>query len=121
MIDFSKNTYFVKRTEKDEVIKILKRHPEYRGFDGISMFNNAGLYQGNYNLLWEQIEDNFTFYKRSNIQYLDNEYITDSKIKQHPWLIGLAEVYTNDESVQHTPQPLLPELKKIDRQLMRIE
>ena len=47
MIDFSKNTYFVKRTEKDEVIKILKRHPEYRGFDGISMFNNAGLYQGN--------------------------------------------------------------------------
>ena len=44
MIDFSKNTYFVKRIEKDEVIKILKRHPEYRGFDGISMFNNGGLY-----------------------------------------------------------------------------
>jgi len=121
MIDFSKNTYFVKRIEKDEVIKILKRHPEYRGFDGISMFNNGGLYQDNYTLLWKQIEENFKYYTSSNIQYLDNEYITDSKIKQHPWLIGLAEVYTNDEYVQHEPQPLLPELKKIDRQLMKVE
>ena len=34
MIDFSKNTYFVKRIEKDEVNKILKRHPEYRGYNG---------------------------------------------------------------------------------------
>lgn len=121
MIDFSKNTYFVKRTEKDAVIEILKRHPEYRGFDSLSTFNNVGLYKNNYNLLWEQLEDNFNYYTSANIQYLDNEYITDSKIRQHPWLIGLAEVYTNNECVQHTPQPLLPELKKIDRQLMKVE
>ena len=38
MIDFYNNTYFVKRSEKDVVIEILKRHPEYRGFDGRAMF-----------------------------------------------------------------------------------
>ena len=34
MIDFKNNTYTVTQAEKAEVIKILKRHPEYRGFSG---------------------------------------------------------------------------------------
>lgn len=34
MLDFYNNTYFVIRTEKDDVNKILKRHPEYRGYNG---------------------------------------------------------------------------------------
>ena len=121
MIDFSKNTYFVKRTEKDEVIKILKRHPEYRGFSGPSMLNTRGLNQDKHVLLWEQIEKQFELFRSATIQYLDNEYIKKSTILQHPWLVGLAEVYTSKDCVQHYPQPLLPELKKIDRQLMKVE
>lgn len=121
MIDFYNNTYFVRRTEKDTVIEILKRHPEYRGFGSQYMFNNRGLEQDNHDLLWEQIDALFRYYQDSSIVYLDNEYINTSKILQHPWLMGLAEVYTNDECVQHDPQSLLPELKKIDRQLMKVE
>lgn len=55
MIDFSKNTYFVKRTEKDAVIEILKRHPEYRGFNGLSMLNNRGLSQDNHIMILKVI------------------------------------------------------------------
>lgn len=57
--------------------------------------------------------------KKAN--YCDNEYITQSQIQQHSWMIGLAEVYPNEDCVQHDPQPLLPILKKIDQQLIRIE
>ena len=121
MIDFYNNTYFVKRSEKDVVIEILKRHPEYRGFDGGAMFNNRGLDQDNHDLLWEQIDKRFNDYEGSNTLYLDNEYLKKSKIRRHPWLIGLAEVYTNNAYVRHNPQPLLSELKKIDRQLMKVE
>ena len=69
----------------------------------------------------EKIDKRFNDYEGSNTLYLDNEYLKTSKIRRHPWLIGLAEVYTNNEYVRHNPQPLLPELKKIDRQLIRIE
>ena len=121
MIDFSKNTYFVKRTEKDAIIKILKRHPEYRGFNGLSMLNNRGFNIDNHMLLWEQIEEHFKFFRSAAIRYLDNEYIKKSTIQQQPWLVGLAEVYTSKDCVQYDPQPLLSELKKIDRQLMKVE
>lgn len=121
MIDFYNNTYFVKRTEKDEVIKILKRHPEYRSFQGEYEFNDCGLNQDNYDCLWEHIDILFCDYFDDDTIYLDNEYITPSEIQQHSWLVGLAEIYTNEDCVQHNPQPLLPELKKIDRQLMRVE
>ena len=43
MIDFYNSTYFVRRTEKDVVIKILKKHPEYRGFGGKYEFNQRGI------------------------------------------------------------------------------
>jgi hypothetical protein len=121
MIDFSKNTYFVKRTEKDEVIKILKRHPEYRGFQGEYEFHHNGHHKDNYNYLWKHIDDLFCCYTSEETIYCDNEYITQSQIQQHSWMIGLAEVYPNEDCVQHDPQPLLPILKKIDQQLIRIE
>lgn len=43
MIDFKNTTYFVRRTEKDEVIKILKKHSEYKGFDDKYVFKNVSL------------------------------------------------------------------------------
>ena len=92
MIDFYNNTYFVKRSEKDVVIEILKRHPEYRGYNGDAMINSYG-----------------------------NDYITMSMIQQHPWLIELSDVYINENCVKHDPQPLLPRLIQIDRQLMKVE
>lgn len=121
MIDFKNTTYFVRRTEKDEVIKILKKHSEYRGFDDKHVFKNKGLEQENYYLLWEQIDKIFKDYRGSNTIYLDNRYITKLKIWRHPWLVGLAEVYTNDYYVRRNLQPLLPELKKIDKPLMKVE
>lgn len=120
MIDFKNNTYFVRQTEKDEVIEILKKYPQYRGFEAGYVFESYGFEKDSYDLLWQQIDEQCQ-YSDINIIYLDNEYITDSNIRQHPWLIGLAEVYSNDDYVQHKPKPLLPELKKIDRQLMRVE
>ena len=121
MIDFYNSTYFVRRTEKDAVIKILKKHPEYRGFGGKFEFNQRGIDQDNYDFLWKQIDDTFNDYSDEEFVYLDNEYITDSNIRHQPWLIGLAEVYTNDDYVQHKPKPLLPELKKLGKQLMKVE
>jgi hypothetical protein len=121
MIDFYNNTYVVRRTEKDVVIKILKKHPEYRGFGGKYEFNQRGIDQDNYDFLWKQIDDTFNDYSDEEFVYLDNEYITDSNIRHQPWLIGLAEVYTNDDYVQHKPKPLLPELKKLGKQLMKVE
>lgn len=121
MIDFKNTTYFVKRSEKDEVIKILKKHSEYKGFDDKYVFKNKGLDQDKYYLLWEQIDKIFRDYKGSNTIYLDNRYITKLKIWCHPWLVRLAEVYTNDYYVRRNLQPLLPELKKIDKQLMKVE
>ena len=120
MIDFYNNTYFVRRCEKDEVIDILKRHPEYRGFEAGYVFASYGFEKDSYDLLWQQIDEQFQ-YSDVNITYLDNEYITESNIRHYSWLVELAEVYTNDEYIQHDPQPLLPELKKIDRQLMKVE
>jgi len=121
MIDFSKNTYFVKRTEKDAIIKILKQHPEYRGFNGLSMLNNRGFNIDNHMLLWEQIEEQFKLFRSAAILYLDNEYIKKSTIQQHPWLVGLAEVYNGKGCVQYDPQPLLPELKKLYPALIKVE
>ena len=120
MIDFKNNTYTVTQVEKAEVIEILKKHPEYRDFEAGYVFESYGFEKDSYDLLWQQIDEQCQ-YSDINIIYLDNEYITDSNIRQHPWLIGLAEVYTNEDCVQHNPQPLLPELKKIDRQLIIIE
>lgn len=121
MIDFSKNTYFVKRIEKDEVVEILKRHPKYRGFIGPAMINSYGFEQDNYDLLWEQIEKQFELFRSATILYLDNEYIKKSTILQHPWLVGLAEAYTSKECVQYDPQPLLPLLMRDDKLLMKVE
>ena len=121
MIDFYNNTYVVRRTEKDVVIKILKKHPEYRGFGGKYEFNQRGIDKDNYDFLWKQIDDTFNDYSDEEFVYLDNEYITQSQIQQHSWLVGLEEIYTNEDCVQHNPQPLLHELKKIDRQLIIIE
>ena len=85
------------------------------------MLNNRGFNQDNHMLLWEQIEEQFKLFRSATILYLDNEYIKKSTILQHPWLVGLAEVYNGKECVQYDPQPLLPELKKIDNPLMIIE
>ena len=120
MIDFKNNTYTVTQAEKAEVIEILKKHPEYRGFEAGYVFESYGFEKDSYDLLWQQIDEQCQ-YSDINIIYLDNEYITDSNIRQHPWLIGLAEVYSNDDYVQHKPKPLLPELKKLGKQLMKVE
>ena len=98
----------------------MKKHPEYRGFEAGYIFESYGFEKDSYDLLWQQIDEQCQ-YSDINIIYLDNEYITESNIQHHSWLIGLAEVYTNEDCVQHNPQPLLPELKKIDRQLIIIE
>ena len=120
MIDFKNNTYTVTQAEKAEVIEILKKHPEYRGFGAGYVFESYGFEKDSYDLLWQQIDEQCQ-YSDINIIYLDNEYITESNIQHHSWLIRLAEVYTNEDCVQHNPQPLLPELKKIDKQLMKVD
>ena len=121
MLDFYNNTYFVTRTEKDDVIKILKRHPEYRGYNGDAMINSYGFEQDKYESLWKQIDKRFNDYDSCNLLFLDNDYITMSMIQQHPWLIELSDVYINETCVKHDPQPLLPRLIQIDRQLMKVE
>ena len=124
MIDFYNNTYFVRRTEKDVVIKILKKHPEYRGFRGGFIFHDCGLNQYEYDYLWETVDSIFSDYSDESAGdtiYLDNEYITQSQAQHNPWLVGLAEVYTNEDCVQHDPQPLLPILKKIDNPSIRMD
>lgn len=94
MIDFYNNTYVVRRTEKDVVIKILKKHPEYRGFGGKYEFNQRGIDKDNYDFLWKQIDDTFNDYSDEEFVYLDNEYITQSQIQQHSWLVGLLRPST---------------------------
>ena len=121
MLDFYNNTYFVKRTEKDAVIEILKRHPEYRGYNGDAMINSYGFEQDKYDSLWKLINEYFDEYEESNVIFLDNGYITMSMIQQHPWLIELSDVYINENCVKHDPQSLLPQLIQIDRPLMKVE
>ena len=119
MLNFHKNTYFVNYDDRDEVINILKKYPEYKGFTADCYWDDR-TFKDHYTPIWSELEHRFA--EDGNVSlYLDNEYITESNIQHHSWLIGLAEVYTNEDCVQHNPQPLLPELKKIDRQLMKVE
>ena len=119
MLNFYKNTYIVNYDDRHEVINLLKQYPEYKGFTADCYWDDR-TFKDHYTPLWSELEHRFA--EDGNVSlYLDNEYITESNIQHHSWLIGLAEVYTNEDCVQHNPQPLLPELKKIDRQLIIIE
>lgn len=37
MLDFYKNTYYITNDERQEVLELLKRHPEYKGCYSIQM------------------------------------------------------------------------------------
>lgn len=65
-----------------EVIEILKKHPEYRGFEAGYIFESYGFEKDSYDLLWQQIDEQCQ-YSDINIIYLDNEYITESNIQHH--------------------------------------
>lgn len=101
MIDFKNNTYTVTQAEKAEVIKILKRHPEYQ-------FS-----------LWQMLEEEFQYHE--DIIYLDNAYITSKDIAKNPDIVKCAELYTAAVCCQHKPQPLLQSLRQIDKQLIRMD
>lgn len=119
MIDFYNNTYFVKRSEKDVVIEILKRHPEYRGFSGSKdMYLNKCDFE-KYKSLWQVLED---WLERFDITaYLGNEFLTTKMISKNSDMIRLTEVFGNPRYAKHKPQPLLPYLRQIDNKLIRMD
>ena len=119
MIDFKNNTYTVTQAEKAEVIKILKRHPEYRGFScSNDMYLNKCDFE-KYKLLWQVLEN---WLDRFDITaYLGNEFLTAKMIDKNSDMIRLTEVFGNPRYAKHTPQPLLPYLRQIDKQLIRMD
>lgn len=119
MIDFKNNTYTVTQTEKAEVIKILKRHPEYKGFTGSTdMIVNKCNFE-KYDCLWQALE---AWLDRFDITaYLENEFLTTEMISKNSDMIRLTEVFGNPRYAKHKPQPLLPYLRQIDNKLIRIE
>ena len=119
MIDFKNNTYTVTQAEKAEVIKILKRHPEYKGFTGTTdMYLNKCDFE-KYRLLWSVLDD---WLDRFDITaYLGNEFLTSKMISKNSNMIRLTEVFGNPRYAKHEPQPLLPYLRQIDNKLIRMD
>lgn len=117
MIDFYNNTYYLRPEEFDEAIEILKKHPEYKGMWGLREFYDGKTNLDDYDSLWEYIDDCRT----GNNIYMDNEYITSKMIQQNPNIVKLAEVYDLSRYAQHDPQPLLPLLRLLDKQVLTFE
>ena len=121
MLDFYKNTYYIRLADKDEAIRILKKYPEYKGFTNDS-FSDDKMLSGEYQPLWVELKNRFS---SSIVGYdhlfLDNEYLNDGFIKQHPESVKIAEVYSNGAFRQHEPIDLLPELKRLEKQVMMFE
>lgn len=121
MLDFYKNTYYIRLADKDEAIRILKKYPEYKGFTN-DRFSDDKMSKGEYQPLWLELENRFGGLLASNKRlFLDNEYLHDEFIKQHPESVKIAEVYSNGAFRQHNPVNLLPELKQLEKQVMMFE
>ena len=124
MLDFYNNTYTVRKEELLEVLELLTQHPEYKGLYG--PFVRATIYERGTNLheyltLSESLQKYFEDYERTCC-YLDNEFITDEMIEHNPDIVKLAEIYSNDDCIQHLPtKSLLHELTQLDKQVMRFD
>lgn len=119
MLNFHKNTYFVNYDDRDEVINILKKYPEYKGFTATCDWDDR-TFKDHYTPLWSELEHRFA--EDGNVRlYLDNEYITDTLIAKNPNVVKIAEVYTNRVFAQHAPKNLLSDLQQLAKPLIKVE
>ena len=122
MLDFYNNTYTVRKEELVEVRRLLKKYPEYKGLYGTCVFsaileNSTNLQE--YPTLSKSLDKYFEYYNEP-VVFLDNEFITDQMVEQNSDIIKLAEIYNNDDCIQHYPaKSLLTELRRLEKQVMR--
>lgn len=124
MLDFYYNTYYVERDELPEVLKLLTQHPEYKGLYGPlvkATIDERGTNLQEYLTLSETLQNYFEDYDRTRC-FLDNEYITHEMLKNNSDIVKIAEIYSNDDCIQHFPmKSLLHELTQLDKHVMRFE
>ena len=120
MLDFYNNTYYIAKGELPEVIEILKRHSEYKGYKIRTDMDINGFNLDKYDTLWQLLEDYADVFASKKI-YLDNSWLTAKMVNQNLDMIRLTQAYCNGKYTMHNPQSLITTLKYLDRQVLILE